>query len=296
MNFKCLIADDHPFVRRTLTQIVADISGSTVIEAQNGEQALNLALEAPYPDVILLDVEMPELNGFEVCKRLKQNPGTQSIPVIFVTGKHSEEDVKHGLELGAHYYLTKPVEPSTLRAVIGSALEDVRNAQQLNNDVDDIFSSLNLLSSGCFEFQTLAQARALSTVLAKICPDPDMNGLGLMELMINAIEHGNLGISYTDKSALNLSGEWESEVLRRQDMPEYKDKTARVSFKRTTDEITIDIQDDGPGFDFTQYLDFDPARAFDSHGRGIAMANQTSFDKLTYLGSGNHVRVQIRLN
>lgn len=296
MNFKCLIADDHPFVRRTLTQIVADISGSTVIEAENGKQALNLALEAPHPDVILLDVEMPELNGFEVCKRLKQNPETQSIPIIFVTGKHSEEDVKHGLELGAHYYLTKPVEPSTLRAVIGSALEDVRNAQQLNNDVDDVFSSLNLLSSGCFEFQTLAQARALSTVLAKICPDPDMNGLGLMELMINAIEHGNLGISYTDKSALNLSGEWESEVLRRQEMTEYKDKTARVSFKRTPDAITIDIEDDGTGFDYTQYLDFDPARAFDSHGRGIAMANQTSFDELTYLGSGNHVRVRIRLN
>lgn len=296
MNFTCLIADDHPFVRRTLTQIVGDISGSTVIEAQNGGQALNIALEVPHPDVILLDVEMPELNGFEVCQQLKNNPKTKSIPVIFVTGKHSEEDVKRGLELGAHYYLTKPVEPSTLRAVVGSALEDVRNAQQIHDNVDDVFSSLSLLSAGTFEFQTLAQARSLSTVLAKICPDPDMSGLGLMELMINAVEHGNLGITYADKSQLNLNGEWENEVLRRLEMEEFKDKTARVSFQRTTEAIIIDIEDDGPGFDYAQYLDFDPARAFDSHGRGIAMANQTSFDDLQYLGSGNHVRVRIQLN
>jgi CheY-like chemotaxis protein len=296
MNFTCLIADDHPFVRRTLTQIVGDISGSTVVEAQNGGQALNLALDAPHPDIILLDVEMPELNGFEVCQQLKNNPKTRSIPVIFVTGKHSEEDVKRGLELGAHYYLTKPVEPSTLRAIIGSALENVRNAQQIHDNVDDIFSSLNLLTSSTFEFKTLEQARTLSTLLAKLCPDPDMNGLGLMELMINAVEHGNLAISYDDKSALNMNGEWEQEVLRRQEMEEYKNRIARVSFQRTAEAIIIDIEDEGTGFNYGPYLDFDPARAFDSHGRGIAMANQTSFDDLQYLGSGNHVRVRIQIN
>lgn len=79
--------------------------------ALNGEKALKIAQKKP-PDIILLDVMMPEMDGYEVCRRLKANEETKEIPVVFVTGHQDEEERKKGLELGAVDYLTKPVDPA----------------------------------------------------------------------------------------------------------------------------------------------------------------------------------------
>ena len=78
--------------------------------ALNGEKALKIAGKKP-PDIILLDVMMPEMDGFEVCRRLKADEATKDIPVIFVTGHTDEEEREKGMALGAVDYLTKPVEP-----------------------------------------------------------------------------------------------------------------------------------------------------------------------------------------
>ena len=79
--------------------------------ALNGEKALKIAQKKP-PDIILLDVMMPEMDGYEVCERLKTDIATKKIPVVFVTGHQDEEERKKGLELGAVDYLTKPVDPA----------------------------------------------------------------------------------------------------------------------------------------------------------------------------------------
>ncbi len=90
--------------------------------AISGELALRLALMEPMPDLILLDVMMPKMDGYEVCRRLKANPVTRDIPVIFVTAMgHSEHELL-GLELGAVDYLTKPVVPAIVRARVGTHL------------------------------------------------------------------------------------------------------------------------------------------------------------------------------
>lgn len=81
--------------------------------ALNGEKALKIARKKP-PDIILLDVMMPEMDGYEVCRRLKSDEVTKDIPVIFVTGHSDEEEKEKGLALGAVDYLTKPVEPENV--------------------------------------------------------------------------------------------------------------------------------------------------------------------------------------
>lgn len=91
--------------------------------ASDGESGLKLAAEA-LPDVILLDVEMPGLNGFEVCRRLKAAPETRIIPVIFLTGASSTQRKIEGLNLGAADYVTKPFDPAELRARVRSALRN----------------------------------------------------------------------------------------------------------------------------------------------------------------------------
>ncbi len=84
--------------------------------ALNGRRALEVASKSPKPDMIFLDVMMPEMDGYEVCRKLKENPLTADIPVIFVTARSREDDEAFGLSLGAVDYITKPIKPAIVKA------------------------------------------------------------------------------------------------------------------------------------------------------------------------------------
>ena len=90
--------------------------------ANNGERGLALAATAPIPDIILLDIMMPGIDGWEVCRRLKEMPETRDVPVIFLTAKVNAEDERMGLELGAVDYITKPINPPVLLARVKTHL------------------------------------------------------------------------------------------------------------------------------------------------------------------------------
>ena len=90
--------------------------------ADGGEKALKLAASDWPPDLILLDVMMPDMDGYEVCRRLKRDPKTTNIPVIFLTSMSEVEDEKKGLELGAVDYITKPISPPIVMARVKNHL------------------------------------------------------------------------------------------------------------------------------------------------------------------------------
>lgn len=90
--------------------------------AFNGKRCLELAENDPIPDLILLDVIMPNMDGYEVCKQLKANSVTQNIPIIFVTGKDSDEEEEFGLQLGAVDYITKPIRPAIVIARVDTQI------------------------------------------------------------------------------------------------------------------------------------------------------------------------------
>ena len=90
--------------------------------ATRGDKALTIAQKIPPPDFILLDVVMPEMDGYEVCQQLKNNSDTMNIPVVFITGNVSDEEQQKGLDLGAEAYLGKPVDASKLLAIIERVL------------------------------------------------------------------------------------------------------------------------------------------------------------------------------
>ncbi len=79
--------------------------------AKSGEQCLKILLNKPYPDLILLDIEMPGIDGYEVCQRLKADPATALVPIIFVTGTIGNDAEEYGLNLAAVDYITKPIHP-----------------------------------------------------------------------------------------------------------------------------------------------------------------------------------------
>jgi len=121
MSKKILLVDDDPSSHVVIVPILSK-AGYNAISAKNGEQALHLALNER-PDLIILDVIMPGIKGRDLCKKIKAYDVLNKIPVIFLTAKDSEDDIKAELEAGAIAHLTKPVNPvdfiKTIDGIIG---------------------------------------------------------------------------------------------------------------------------------------------------------------------------------
>jgi diguanylate cyclase (GGDEF)-like protein len=109
-----LIVDDVPTNVQALALLLKE--DYVIKVATGGMRALELANQEPIPDLILLDVQMPDMDGYDVLQLLKEKSDTAKIPIIFVTGKDSIEDEEHGLQLGAVDYITKPIRPSIVKA------------------------------------------------------------------------------------------------------------------------------------------------------------------------------------
>jgi DNA-binding response OmpR family regulator len=118
---KVLVAEDEPDIRGLIV-FSLQYAGYEVIEALNGEEAIKLA-ESEQPDLILLDVRMPKMNGYEACSVLKAQESTRGIPVVFLSARGQETEIKRGLELGAEEYILKPFAPDELYQRVGGILQ-----------------------------------------------------------------------------------------------------------------------------------------------------------------------------
>lgn len=116
-----LIVDDEPANIDILTELVK--SGYMTRAATGGEKALRIATSDNPPDLILLDVMMPGIDGYEVCRRLKADERTKDIPIIFITGKVSAQDEIKGFECGAVDYITKPFNPVVVKSRVTTHLQ-----------------------------------------------------------------------------------------------------------------------------------------------------------------------------
>ena len=240
-------------------------------------------------DLVLTDRSMPRMNGLELLKRIKSDHRFLIIPVILQSALVARDEVIEGIRAGAYYYLTKPYDVEMLMSVVRTAAADSAAARELQRRVRRGLQVLQLLDDAHFTYRTIEEARGLAAVLANACPDAEATVIGLTELLVNAVEHGNLGITYDDKSALLSEGTWAAEVERRLTLPENVSKRVDVGFHRNDTELRFTICDRGNGFEWTRYLDIDPRRAFDRHGRGILMARHVSFSSIEYRGCGNEV-------
>ena len=128
MMFKILIVEDTLAVREEIYDILL-MEGYKVFQAKNGLEGYELALNES-PDLIISDILMPKLNGFEMFKKLKENIKTMHIPLIFLSAKGEKEDRKFGINLGAENYLTKPINVNDLINTVKNKMP-----QQLNGKI-----------------------------------------------------------------------------------------------------------------------------------------------------------------
>lgn len=291
---RVLVVEDEPVSLSLLVENL-EFEGYQVTGLSSGEEAwAELSRHPEAYDVILLDRLMPDMDGIEILHRMKQGPVPNQASVIMQTSLASDEDIVEGLKSGAYYYLTKPFKAQALLAIVGAAARDRRGYRKLQLDVHQAARSLSHLTQATFGFRSPGEAFDIATLLAKASPNPERTIGGLTELMLNAVEHGNLGITYQEKTALLTEGRLEEEIRHRLTLPEYAAKEASLTFRRTPQELEFRIEDQGQGFDWREFLELKPERAFHLHGRGIAMSRSMWFDRLEYLGCGNTVVAMVR--
>ena len=294
MTHTILIIDDEPMNVDILEEDLQDV-GYKTLSAEDGVKGLEVLKEhGGEISVILLDRMMPNMNGMEVLENIKKDKGLKDIPVIMQTAASSSKDIMEGVKAGVFYYLTKPFNKEVMLSIVESAIHDSENRKTLLKEFSEQRRALGLMEYSQFSFGTVEEAKNLSYFLSNGFSDAERVVTGLFEIMVNAIEHGNLGITFEEKRKLILDGALGKEIKKRE--KEFSNKKAKVSFERKDGEVVLTIEDEGNGFSFKDYLKLSSERVNDPNGRGILIAKELSFDEMEYIPPGNKVICKVKNN
>lgn len=292
MSESLLVVDDEPLNLEIIAEYL-DASDYALTLAGSGEEAWLLLDENPQGfNLVLLDRMMPGIDGMTLLRRIKGDARTRHLPVIMQTAAAAPDQVSEGLAAGAYYYLTKPFEARTLLTIVRAALSDRARWIDVTQRIANHGLALALVEQANFALADLPEAEALAGLLATLAKRPEAVAMGLVEMLLNGIEHGNLGIDFETKSRLKQEDGWMDEVRRRLALPENRGKRVKVALQRQGAEWVVLIADEGPGFDWRRFIEIAPERAFAPNGRGIALSREIAFSAVNFLGSGNTVEVR----
>lgn len=266
-----------------------------ITSINDGEDGFNLLLNEPDKfSAIILGQNILNTNGVHLLHKINSSSALKIIPVIMEASTGTVEEMEICIRAGARYYIPKPIDKTILPKVIETAIHDAARYREAEQSTWTT-KPLNTLIEAKFRLQTMHEAQQVATLLANECPNPRLAAVGISEILINAIEHGNLKITYQEKTKLHEGTKWLAEIERRLQLPENQKKFVDVTFTKTAGHINIRILDQGDGFDWRQFQTLDSSRVFDNHGRGIIMAKSLSFENMIYHGKGNDVECIIPL-
>ncbi len=294
-NHSVLIVGESSQLRENLvktlktTEIKIDcVSGSSEAEAVLFDKTNNIGA------IILAGPKWSE-QSLTFLKSKKDDPIRKHLPVIgFVNDEHSTEKLED--LIGAKIqFLTMADRRRSVISVIESSIDSFAHCKELLTELGDRTSAIGLIKSGIFEVRTPKEADGLTTLLSLACPDPASVALGIQELIINAIEHGNLNIGYDLKTQLLESGTWQEEIQARLVSDKYKDRVVTVHFMRREKSISITFSDQGEGFDWRKYSGPQPTDPYILHGRGILYASSIDGAVIEYKGDGSEVELTLNI-
>ncbi|MCC6746117.1 MAG: response regulator [Deltaproteobacteria bacterium] len=293
---RILLVDDEPLVREELGALLVE-EGYDVTTASDGEEGLDL-FRAETPDMVISDIRMPRRDGLAVALVIRAE--APDVPVTVITGHGTESMAIQALRAGVTDFIKKPVRLDDLSAALNRMEDSLRLARhesvgmpgsvrqlerswlyQLGNDLEAIAPFVDQLLRQCAAGFEKGSVTELS--------------LALRELLLNAMEHGNLGLSYEDKSRALEAGALDRLLADRLKQPAYRDRRTTVSARRRDDELELEVTDEGNGFDWQSLPDpTDPANFLSDHGRGVLLA-RLSVDEIAYNERGNRVTVRKKL-
>jgi hypothetical protein len=190
------------------------------------------------------------------------------------------------------------LDHDTDAGTLSNAIDGLRGYRDyevaLGRNSDLRVGAITSLNSGEFSVRTLDDARDVATFIAQGCPRTCQVAVGIYVLLANAIEHGNLEISSTEKAKAMAEGKWRRMIVKRQGENEYARRRVRVKFQRGGRVISLVIQDDGPGID-AETAEMANPTGKGYRAKGIKMAKTLGFSQVSYLGVGNIVEATILL-
>lgn len=267
-----------------------------IVVCSSGEDGFTHLLTDPeLYSAIVLGQNIIDVNSLQLLHKINSCSVMKTIPIIMEASTGTLDEMEMCIRAGARYYLPKPTDKEFIPKIIETAVRDQNRYIEVERSVL-ASKPMHTLVSASFKLQTLNEAQVVANLLANECPNPRLAAVGITEMLINAIEHGNLNIGYAEKTRLHEKEQWMNEIERRLLLPENVNKFATISFTKTSSHISIRIVDQGNGFDWRQYQDLDSKRVFDNHGRGIVMARTLAFDELIYHNNGNDVECIIPLS
>lgn len=284
-----MVIDDDVHTCWLLETMLNDMGQSTQIFSSPEEALMGMVKGDYRPDCIFLDKQMPVLSGVDVLKAIQNIESLSETQVIMLSSDCDDDTIATSFFSGARLYLQKPVSRRMLQAVLGFVKIGFENATAQKEQLKTIQQGAQCVASMVLRLQRPDQVFPVAKLVSLLSSSPANTVLGIVELLTNSIEHGNLAIGYKEKSRLLEIDELDDEVQRRLNSPEFWGREVTLEATRVEQRYIVRITDQGAGFDWRPYMDFCPMRAAHAHGRGIALANHSDIQSLRFLGLGNIV-------
>ncbi len=279
-----LIIDDNNDLLEYLKDFFM-IYNYEVILAETGDEGIN-KFRQYRPDIVISDMRLPDKNGNIVVKEIKEID--KDVPIIIITGYSDKQLILSAMKNGALDLLRKPFKPKDLRYLINkietlfkkiklklssSFVQWEKRELRINNDIYIISPVVNFIFSN----------------IDYISEDVSFMKNGLQEILINAVEHGNLDISYKEKQKLLERGDYNRSLKLKSSLPAYRDKYVSIKIFSSPEYLKIIVEDRGKGFDLSSIPDpQNPENFLKESGKGILMALH-AYDKVEFNDIGNCV-------
>jgi CheY-like chemotaxis protein/anti-sigma regulatory factor (Ser/Thr protein kinase) len=310
-NGTILVVEDSLEMNDHLDSLLSG-EGYTTIRAPK-EDGVEKA-ENAVPDIVLVDLRMPDLDGLELCKKLKQNSKTQDAAVIIMSTITDTEIKAKGLNVGAVDFIQQSVGDVELLARIQAQLRLKREVDKLRRKYSDICEKLQQTLDVGNEVIDQRSIRRESKLLVCASDASDIQGLvnqllfgiskrlkaktrndlalGLHEMILNAIEHGNFGITSEEKAEALANNNYNALIEERAADPELGSRKVEIDYEFDGSKISYRIKDEGKGFDWkTRLSQEEPEDLLASNGRGILISRYI-FTRIAYNDQGNEVTLE----
>lgn len=267
--------------------------GFEVLAFREGPEAL-AAVGSPMKsaDVVVLDWRCSAEKDVHFAEMLARNATVSLTPVLTLAAESRPEDARLASQAGLTNHLSMPCQLGDLKGALLDVIARAKQPVEARPGPFHLEDAVPLLESCRFRFRTPEDIEKLVPLLARLFPEPDRTLAGISELMMNAIEHGNLEIGQERKADWIARGVYESELAKRLSTPPYSSRWGEVIINKREDGVMIVIMDQGCGFCWQDLINDQSevnGAILEPNGRGIATAKDVSFDQLRFNHQGNQV-------